>query len=82
MRPMQVVLKLPGPDGRRIAYGCEIVRSEAGDPSVAAAIVRAGDEPDARRLAKVEAEVWRRSGGGARPKAAGGAEARERQVDA
>ena len=82
MRPMQVVLKLPGPDGRRIAYGGEIVRSEAADPSVAAAIVRASDERDARRLAKVEAEVWRRSGGGARPKAAGGAETRERQVDA
>ncbi len=84
MRPMQVVLKLPGPDGRRIAYGGEIERWEAGDPAVAAAIVRASDERDARPLAKVQAEVWRRSGGrrDGRDAAAGGAEPRERQVDA
>ncbi len=84
MRPMQVVLKLPGPDGRRVAYGGEIERREAGDPSAAAAIVRASDERDARPLAKVRAEVWRRSGGrrDGRSAAAGRAEPREHQVDA
>jgi hypothetical protein len=77
MRPMQVVLKLPGPDGRRVAYGGEIERWEAGDPSAAATIVRASDERDARPLAKVQAEVWRRSGGrreGHAAASAGGAE--------
>lgn len=85
MRPTEVLLKLPGPDGRRIAYGGEIERQEAGDSSVAASIIRASDQHDARRLAKVEAEVWRRSGGGTRLSAAsgaGGAESWERQVDA
>jgi len=85
MRPMQVALKVPGPDGRRIAYGGEIERWEAGDPAVAAAIGRASDERDARPLAKVQAEVWRRSGGRREGRGAGagsGAEPRERQVDA
>jgi hypothetical protein len=84
MRPMQVVLKLPGPDGRRVAYGGEIERWEESDPATAAAIVRASDERDARPLAKVQAEVWRRSGGGrdGRAAAADRAEPRERQVDA
>jgi hypothetical protein len=84
MRPMQVVLKPPGPDGRRVAYGGEIERWEAGDSSAAAAIVRASDERDARPLAKVQAEVWRRSGGRREGRAAASepAEPRERQVDA
>ena len=63
LRSMQVVLKLPGPDGRRVTYGGEIERWAASDPSVAAAIVRASDECDARSLAKVQDEVWQRSGG-------------------
>jgi hypothetical protein len=85
IRSMQVVLKLPGSDGRRVAYGGQIERSEASDPAVAAAIVRASDERDARPLAKVQAEVWRRSGGRREVRSAGaasGAESRERQVDA
>jgi hypothetical protein len=84
MRPMQVVLKLPGPDGRRVACGGEIERWEESHPATAAAIVRASDQRDARPLAKVEAEVWRRSGGRreGRGAAADNAEPRERQVDA
>lgn len=84
MRPMQVVLKLPGPDGRRVAYGGEIERWEESDPATAATIIQASDERDARPPAKVQAEVWRRSGGGpeGRGAAAGGAEPRERRVDA
>ena len=84
MRPMQVVLKLPGPDGRRVTYGGEIERWEDGDPPTAAAIVQASDERDARPLAKVQAEVWRRSGGrrDGRGAAAERGEPRERQVDA
>ncbi len=84
MRPMQVVLKLPGPDGRRVTYGGEIERWEESDPATAATIIQASDERDARPLAKVQAEVWRRSGGvpEGRGAAAGGAEPRERRVDA
>ncbi len=63
LRPMQVVLKLPGPDGRRVAYGGEVERRPVAEPSAAAAIVRASDMRDARPLAEVDAEVWRRSGG-------------------
>ncbi len=84
LAPMQVVLKLPGPDGRRVAYGGEVERWPVEDESVAAALVRASDESDARPLGQVEAEVWRRSGGrqGGRDADAGRRPLqRERQVD-
>jgi len=62
MRRFEVLLRMPGPDGRPGVYGGTVNPPGAADGVQARAIVARSDARDARPLADVAAEVARRSG--------------------
>ncbi len=55
-----MALKMAGPKGRDVVYGGIVLPPGPADPSIAAAILAASDERDARPRADVEAEVTER----------------------
>lgn len=63
MRRFEVVLRMPGPDGRPGVYGGTVSAPGPSDPAIAAAIVAHSDARDARPFDGVRAEVLRRAGG-------------------
>jgi hypothetical protein len=64
MARFEVVLRMPGPEGRPTVYGGIVAPPGAPDPETAGAIVAESDRRDARPPDEVHAEVHRRSGGG------------------
>ena len=62
MRRFEVLLRMPGPDGRPGVYGGTVSAPGPSDPATAAAIIARSDERDARPVDDVAAEVARRSG--------------------
>ena len=69
LRAFETVVRMPGRDGRPTAVGGMLLPPGPADPALAAEIVAASDARDARPLDIVEAEVFRRSGGGQEPPA-------------
>jgi hypothetical protein len=69
LRAFEVVMRMPGRGGQPTAYGGLLLPPGPGDPALAAAIVAASDARDARPLADVQAEVFRRAGGTDSPSA-------------
>lgn len=67
MRRFEVLLRMPGPDGRTGVYGGMILPPGPPDPAMAARIIAASDRRDARPLHDVQAEVHRRAGGDETP---------------
>ena len=67
LRAYETVVRMPGRDGRPTAVGGMVPAPEPGDPAIAAEVIAASDARDARSLDMVEAEVFRRSGGGSEP---------------
>jgi hypothetical protein len=63
LRAFEVVLRMPGREGRPTVTGGLILPPGVADPTVAAQIVAASDRRDTRPLAEVQAEVRRRAGG-------------------
>lgn len=63
MRRFEVLLRMPGPDGRPGVYGGTISPPGPSEPATAAAIVARSDQRDARPVDAVRAEVRRRAGG-------------------
>ena len=62
MRRFEVLLRMPGPEGRPGVYGGTVNPPGPCDEVQARAIVARSDAQDARPLADVQAEVARRSG--------------------
>jgi hypothetical protein len=62
MRRFDVLLRMPGPDGRPGVYGGTVNPPGAADEARAAAMISRSDARDARPLDDVAAEVTRRSG--------------------
>ena len=62
MRRFEVLLRMPGPDGRPGVYGGTVSAPGPSDPVTAAAIVVRSDARDARPVDDVAAEVAHRSG--------------------
>jgi len=62
MRRFEVLLRMPGPDGRPGVYGGTVNPPGPADEARAAAIIARSDARDARPLDDVAAEVARRSG--------------------
>lgn len=69
MRRLEVLLRMPGPDGRTGVYGGMILHPGSADPVTASAIIAASDRRDARLVHDVQAEVHERAGGNGQPKA-------------
>ncbi len=63
LRAYEVVLRMPGRDGRPTVAGGLILPPDPPDPAVSAEIVAASDRRDTRPLAEVQAEVRERAGG-------------------
>ena len=63
MRRFEVLLRMPGPDGRPGVYGGTVNPPGPADEARAAAVIARSDARDARPLGDVQAEVARRSGG-------------------
>lgn len=63
MARFEVVLQMPGRQGRPTVYGGIVVAPGPADPTAAAAIVAESDRRDARPPAEVRAEVHDRAGG-------------------
>lgn len=63
LRAFEVVMRMPGRDGRPAVAGGLILPPGVADPTVAAQIVAASDRRDTRPLDEVQAEVRRRAGG-------------------
>jgi hypothetical protein len=63
LRAYEVVLRMPGRDGRPSVAGGMILPPDPPDPATAAEIVAASDRRDTRPLAEVKAEVRARAGG-------------------
>jgi hypothetical protein len=63
LRAFEVVLRMPGREGRPTVTGGLILPPGVADPTVAAQIVAASDRRDTRPLAEVQEEVRRRAGG-------------------
>jgi hypothetical protein len=63
LRRFEFVLRAPGPDGAPAVYGGRVVEPAPADPQRAGRVVAASDQRDARPLAAVQAEVYRRAGG-------------------
>jgi hypothetical protein len=70
LRAFELVMRMPGPDGRPTVAGGLILPPGVADPAVAAATIAASDAQDARPPDEVRAEIDRRAGGGATPDAA------------
>lgn len=66
MRRFEVLLRMPGPDGRPGVYGGTVNPPGPADEARAAAVIARSDARDARPLDEVAAEVARRSGGEAK----------------
>jgi hypothetical protein len=83
LRAHELVVRMPGPDGRPAVYGGMVRRPPEGDPALAKAIIARSDARDARDPADVHDEVRRRSGGDlqTRPGQAPNASARTHSVD-
>ncbi len=64
LRAYETVVRMPGRDGRPTAVGGMLLPPGDGDPRRAAEVIAASDERDARPLDIVQAEVYRRAGGG------------------
>ena len=62
MRRFEVLLRMPGPDGRPGVYGGTVNPPGPADGARAAAVIARSDARDARPLDDVAAEVARRSG--------------------
>jgi energy-coupling factor transporter ATP-binding protein EcfA2 len=62
MRRFEVLLRMPGPDGRPGVYGGTVNPPGPADDALAAAVIARSDARDARPLEDVRAEVARRSG--------------------
>jgi hypothetical protein len=62
MRRFEVLLRMPGPEGRPGVFGGTVNPPGPYDEAQARAIVARSDARDARPLADVQAEVARRSG--------------------
>ncbi|HEY3548337.1 MAG TPA: hypothetical protein VGK17_19875, partial [Propionicimonas sp.] len=62
MRRFEVLLRMPGPDGRPGVYGGTVNPPGTADDARAEAIIARSDARDARPLDAVQAEVARRSG--------------------
>ncbi len=62
MRRFEVLLRMPGPDGRPGVYGGTVNPPGPADEARAAAVIARSDARDARPLEDVQAEVARRSG--------------------
>ena len=71
LRAFEVVVRMPGRDGRPTVAGGILLPPGVADPAVAAATIAASDAQDARPLDEVRAEVDRRAGGTAASDAAG-----------
>jgi len=69
LRPFELVLRMPGRDGRQTTSGGILLPPGEGDPTVAAAIIAASDARDARPIDEVRAEIHRRAGGSEPPSA-------------
>jgi energy-coupling factor transporter ATP-binding protein EcfA2 len=69
LRAFEVVMRMPGRGGQPTAYGGILLPPGPADPALAAEIVAASDARDARPLADIQAEVFRRSGGSETPSA-------------
>jgi len=63
LRAFEVVLRMPGREGRPTVTGGLILPPGVADPTVAAQIVAGSDRRDTRPLDEVQAEVRRRAGG-------------------
>ena len=63
LRAFEVVMRMPGRDGRPTVAGGILLPPGVADPAVAAATIAASDAQDARPLDEVRAEVDRRAGG-------------------
>ena len=63
MRRFEVLLRMPGPDGRPGVYGGTVSPPGPSNPATGAAIVAGSDQRDARPVDGVRAEVLRRAGG-------------------
>jgi hypothetical protein len=63
LRAFEVVLRMPGRDGRPTVAGGILLPPGVADPAVAAATIAASDAQDARPLDEVRAEIDRRAGG-------------------
>jgi hypothetical protein len=63
LRAFEVVLRMPGRDGRPTVAGGILLSPGPADPAVAAATIAASDAQDARPLDEVRAEIDRRAGG-------------------
>jgi len=70
LRAFEVVMRMPGRDGRPTVAGGILLPPGVADPAVAAAAIAASDAQDARPLEEVRAEVHRRAGGAAATDAA------------
>jgi hypothetical protein len=68
LRAFEVVMRMPGRGGQPTAYG-GILLPPGPEPTLAAEIVASSDARDARPLADVQAEVFRRAGGAEPPSA-------------
>jgi hypothetical protein len=55
--PHELVLRMPGPDGRPAVYGGRVSLPHPGDPQRAAALIADSDRRDARPLDDVRAEI-------------------------
>jgi hypothetical protein len=71
LRAFEVVMRMPGRGGQPTAYGGILLPPGPGDSALAAEIAAASDARDARALADVQAEVFRRAGGSEPPSAPG-----------
>jgi Helicase HerA, central domain len=69
MRRFEVLLRMPGPDGRPGVYGGTVNPPGPTDDARAAAVIARSDARDARPLEDVAAEVARRSGPIRKPEA-------------
>jgi hypothetical protein len=72
LRAFEVVMRMPGRDGRPTVAGGILLPPGVADPAVTAATIAASDAQDARPLDEVRAEVDRRGGGKAAGDAAKG----------
>ena len=61
LRRFELVLRMPGPEGRLGVFGGFVEPPAEGDPDVASALLAASDERDARPLPQVQEEVRRRA---------------------